>query len=95
MTKIMWTPACPTSHSKIMGINMELVTPTPLCCYNSLHSFGKAFCMHLALCTGHCRAETGKGLPQTIATTLEAQNHLECHCIKISLLRGLARTMKN
>jgi hypothetical protein len=23
----MWTPACQTSHSKIMGINMELVPP--------------------------------------------------------------------
>ena len=27
MAKSMWTPACPTSHSKLMGINMELVTP--------------------------------------------------------------------
>ena len=35
MTKSVWTPACRTSHSKIMGINMELVPP---CCYkNSLH----------------------------------------------------------
>jgi hypothetical protein len=40
MTKSMWTPAHRTSHFKIMGINMELV---PLCCYNSLHSFRKAF----------------------------------------------------
>ena len=29
MTKSMWTPARPTSHYKIMGINMELV-PTLL-----------------------------------------------------------------
>ena len=27
MTKSMWTPAHRTSHSKIMGINMELVPP--------------------------------------------------------------------
>ena len=27
MTKSMWTPARRTSHSKIMGINMELVPP--------------------------------------------------------------------
>ena len=40
MTKSMWTPAGQTSHSKIMGINMELF---PLCCYNSLHFSGKAF----------------------------------------------------
>ena len=39
------------------------------------------FCIYLALCTGHCHAETGKGLPQTVATKLEAQNRLECHCI--------------
>ena len=30
---------------------------------------------------GHCHAETGKGLPQTVATKLEAQNCLECHCM--------------
>ena len=34
------------------------------------------------LCSqGHCHDETGKGLPQTIATMLEAQNHLVCHCM--------------
>lgn len=33
------------------------------------------------LAGGHCHAETGKGLPQTVATKLEAQNSLECHCI--------------
>ena len=27
MTKSMWTPACRTSHSRIMGINMDLVPP--------------------------------------------------------------------
>ena len=27
MTKSMWTPAARTSHSKIMGINMEFVPP--------------------------------------------------------------------
>ena len=27
MAKSIWTPARPTSHSKIMGINMELVPP--------------------------------------------------------------------
>ena len=37
------------------------------------------FCMDLALCMGHCHSETGKGLPQTFATNLEAQNHLECY----------------
>uniref|UniRef100_A0AAZ3RVF1 Exocyst complex component n=1 Tax=Oncorhynchus tshawytscha TaxID=74940 RepID=A0AAZ3RVF1_ONCTS len=30
MTKSMWTPARPTSHSKIMAINMESVLPPPL-----------------------------------------------------------------
>jgi hypothetical protein len=30
---------------------------------------------------GHCHAETGKGLPQTVATKLGAQNRLECYCI--------------
>ena len=30
---------------------------------------------------GPCHAETGKGLPQTVATKLETQNHLECHCM--------------
>ena len=29
----------------------------------------------------HSNAETGKGLPQTVATKLEAQNLLECHCM--------------
>ena len=33
------------------------------------------------LCTGNCHAETGKGLPQTVSTKLEAENHLECHCM--------------
>jgi hypothetical protein len=39
---------------------------------------------------GHCHTETAKGLPQTFAIMLEAQNHLECHC----MLKALARTMK-
>ena len=44
------------------------------------------FCMDPALCTGgHCHAETGKGLPQTVATKLEAQNHLEGHCYAVAL----------
>jgi hypothetical protein len=30
---------------------------------------------------GHCYAETGKDLPQTVATKLEAQNRLECQCM--------------
>jgi hypothetical protein len=30
---------------------------------------------------GYCHAETAKGLPQTVATKLEAQNCLECHCM--------------
>ena len=29
MAKSMWTPACRTSNSKIMGIHMELVPPLP------------------------------------------------------------------
>ena len=59
------------------------------------------FCIDFALCRGHCHAETGMGRPQTVATKLEAQNFLECHCtlymnISPSLeLRGLAQTMKN
>ena len=46
-------------------------------------------------------AETGNGLPQTVATKLEAQNRLECHCMLQrydfpSLEVGsLARNMKN
>ena len=68
-TKGMWIPAHRTSHSKIMGINMELV---PLCCYNSCP----------VLCArGHCHAKIGMGLPQNVATKLEAQNRLECHCM--------------
>ena len=44
--------------------------------------------MHLALCTGHCHAETGKGLPQTVATKLEAQNRLFffVFCIAVALI---------
>ena len=30
---------------------------------------------------GHCHPETGKGLLQTVAAKLEAQNHLEWHCL--------------
>uniref|UniRef100_A0A674BLS9 Tr-type G domain-containing protein n=1 Tax=Salmo trutta TaxID=8032 RepID=A0A674BLS9_SALTR len=30
---------------------------------------------------GYCQAETGKSLPQTFATKLEAQTRLECHCM--------------
>jgi hypothetical protein len=55
-----------------------------------------------SLCAlGHCHAETGKGLPQTIATKLEARNRLESHCMLQHYnlhsveLRGLAQTMKN
>ena len=40
LAKGMWTPARQTSHSKIMGINMEWVPPF---CYHSLHSSGMAF----------------------------------------------------
>jgi hypothetical protein len=29
MTKSMWAPACRTSHSKIMGINMDLLIKQP------------------------------------------------------------------
>ena len=33
-----------------------------------------------SLCSqGKCHAETGKGLPQTVATKLEARNCIECH----------------
>jgi hypothetical protein len=45
----MWYAARRTSHSKIMGIYMELV---PLCCPNSLHSSGKAFHQMLEHCCG-------------------------------------------
>ena len=37
-----WTPACQTSHSKIMDIVMKLI---PLSIYNCFHCFGKA--LHL------------------------------------------------
>uniref|UniRef100_A0A0E9UED4 Uncharacterized protein n=1 Tax=Anguilla anguilla TaxID=7936 RepID=A0A0E9UED4_ANGAN len=49
------------------------------------HSQQNHFCMDLAVCQEACIAETGKGLPQIVATKLEAQNHLECHCINICL----------
>ena len=39
MARSMWTPVLRTSHSKIMGINMELVPPL----INNLHSSRKAF----------------------------------------------------
>ena len=29
----------------------------------------------------YCHAETGKALPQTDASKLEAQNRLECNCM--------------
>ncbi|KAK6297583.1 hypothetical protein J4Q44_G00321660 [Coregonus suidteri] len=139
MTKSMWTPARRTSHSKIMGINMELVPPLllkqpPLFWEGFPLDVAVGTCFHSApkalvrsgtdvgrlglarsqrsnssrrcfmglrsgvcagqlssstrsrqtnsewtsLCArGHCDAETGKGLPQTVATKLEAQNHLE------------------
>ena len=48
---------------------------------------------------GHCHAETGKGLPQTVATMLRAQRRLEyavCCIANISLHWNLgAWTMKN
>ena len=130
MTISMWTHAHRTSHSKIMGIHLELVPP---CCYKSLNSSRKAFHYMLEHCCGdllpfsqknsphfnssqrcslglksglcsgqsffhtdlnksfsiwtslcahgHCHSEKGMGLPQTVATKLEAQNRLECHCM--------------
>ena len=142
----MWTLACRTSHSKIMGINMELVPPfaavtastllgrlSTRCwniaaetCFHSgirvlmrlgtdVRRLGLArsrrsnssqrclmglrsglcagqsssstpistnhFCMDFTLCLGALSTETGKGCLQTVATKLEAQNHLECHCM--------------
>jgi hypothetical protein len=41
------------------------------------------FCMDLALCTGHCHVETGKGLPQTVATKLEVQNRLSLYSVAL------------
>ncbi|KAK6303711.1 hypothetical protein J4Q44_G00261650 [Coregonus suidteri] len=143
MTKSMWTPAHRTSHSKIMGINIELVPPFAAITASTLLGRLSTRCLNIAsgtcfhsatsisevahrcwairpgsqsvlqfipkvfdgvevraLCRpvkffhtdldkpylygpcfvhGHCLAETGKGLPQTVATKLEAQNHLECH----------------
>uniref|UniRef100_A0A8C8D1I7 Uncharacterized protein n=1 Tax=Oncorhynchus tshawytscha TaxID=74940 RepID=A0A8C8D1I7_ONCTS len=41
-----------------------------------------ALCRSTTLCAhGNCHAETGKGLPQTVATKLGAQNCLECQCM--------------
>ena len=51
MTNSMWTPARRTSHSKIMGINMELV---PLCCYNSLHFSGRLSTRCWNIAAGTC-----------------------------------------
>ena len=146
MSKSMWTPARQTSHSKLIGIHMELFPPFAAItaatllgrlytrCWNiaagtCFHSVTRAlmwsgtdvgrlgmacsrrsnssqwcsmglrsglcasqsssstpistnhFCMDLALCTGSCHAETGKGLPQNVATKLEAENRLECNCM--------------
>ena len=85
-----------TSHSKVMGINMEL---DPLCSSSLLgrHSMTRCFniaegiCFHSATralvrlgmhcAQGPCHAETGNGQPQTVATKLEAQNHIELHCM--------------
>jgi hypothetical protein len=71
----MWTPACRTSNSKIMGINMEMVPPS------LFHTDLDNFCMDLTLCPGAFHAKIGKGLPQTVATKLESQNRLECNCM--------------
>ena len=46
------TRAHRTSHSTIMGIDMELVPP--LCCNNSLHSSGKVFYYMSEHCCGTC-----------------------------------------
>uniref|UniRef100_A0A0E9SHC0 Uncharacterized protein n=1 Tax=Anguilla anguilla TaxID=7936 RepID=A0A0E9SHC0_ANGAN len=46
----------------------------------------KTISIWTSLCVrGLCHAETGKGPFQIVATKLEAQNHLECQCIKICL----------
>nr|XP_046208632.1 MPN domain-containing protein-like [Oncorhynchus gorbuscha]XP_046208633.1 MPN domain-containing protein-like [Oncorhynchus gorbuscha]XP_046208634.1 MPN domain-containing protein-like [Oncorhynchus gorbuscha]XP_046208635.1 MPN domain-containing protein-like [Oncorhynchus gorbuscha] len=47
MAKSTWIHAHQTFHSKIMAVNMELVH---FCCYNSLHSSGKAFHQILEHC---------------------------------------------
>ena len=53
------------------------------------------FCMHLTLCMGALSCCNRKGPPQTVATKLEAKNHLECHCMLFSLHWSLALIMKN
>jgi hypothetical protein len=45
--------------------------------------FPQTISVWISLCAhGHCHAETGKGPPQTVATKLEAQNRLECPCMR-------------
>jgi hypothetical protein len=66
------------SHRCPMGLRLGLCADQSS---SSTPISANHFCMDLALCTGHCHAETGKGLPQTVATKLEAQNRLECDCM--------------
>jgi hypothetical protein len=57
--------------------------------WKQLFSLYKAKSMWILCARGNCHAETGKGLPQTVATKLEAQNVNVCCSIKISLhLKG-------
>jgi len=47
-----------------------------------LHTDRQTISVWTSLCAReHCHGERGKGLPQTVATKLEEQNHLECHCM--------------
>ena len=41
------------------------------------------FCMDLALCKGALSCWNRKGHSQTVASMLEAQNRLECHCMML------------
>ena len=77
-------PWCSLHHTLQLGWGFEVVclffSTSSSTLISTNHSVWTSLCAR-----GHCRAETGKGLPQTVATKLEAQNRLECHSVKIFL----------
>jgi hypothetical protein len=67
----LWLAVCLPIHPK--GVQASQVLP---------NQSRQTISVWTSLCArGHCNVGTGKGLPQTVATKLEAQNRLECHCM--------------
>ena len=63
LTKSMRTPARRTSHSKITGINMELLPPLlRLCLARSLHSNSSQRCL-MGLRSGLCAGQSSYSTP--------------------------------